>query len=1319
MNRVTSIVSGNGSLSSSLSSMNLTDVSSINIHDVYLKVLQVAIIDYRTEPRFRTPIITPKAASSSSPASLSASSSSTNAKRTSYSAPTSSSKPLTKLLSHFDSKEESENNYKLPKDTLKNLKAILDSIAIKASHKYLSDGTRRCMLSFYTMIPQIPSSDTRNPSYLINMYTKAINKEIPFIRDPNVEVNAVIFKELSHFISILIEAIRNEKNTEAAIAYLKETKSSMDTKTKSMVNYGYSTGSSASNNANVITKFTEPSFLISEMPLVQLVGEMFFVDKESLQHDVRKLKDSATEIALQEDLKGIISSAHNDSGVYFPSDFLTEQQYKQWKDRESMGIASLLAKLKRPSAMDRQSLPTSRSGPYYIIPSLTREYYIKLLEVCLKYNKLNNDESLLFSNTTNELIQLVSSYWRVNDTAKAALLFTAANNTVINLTVNTGEIVDIDTTKCGTVINTAFRCLKHDDEMDILEWPEPDKKEWVNNVQIVYLQIMGSIRKLLACVFEPTRPKFNKYIMFLLDYVQADPSYEEFIVKSGLTKKWERRLTIAVGKAIDGKYVDILSKIPRDSSLTLLHVYNAAIEIIETLQQTQARFKQSFLGIINIVHLTTQQFTSGFGRDSRAMLYHIVNRIKEKEGNLDSVNYDDAISIYKKLCDVRFSYEQVMSVSRNPFPFNLEQFFYPFVENFVHDCESKIKQMIINAFEQDNFEVLEDDPDKVSGSVKNCLRIFNQNLSVLKDLGWENEYQLSKLYTIMIKGICESITTYGYKCLEIITMDLNDASAEIADFGDDGTVVPQDDENNAMKWLSGVRAAVTGNQKVEPPKPYKFKERTCVLLNNIGAMLQNIDKIEDSVNPENISAIIQAREGPPKSSSSLNLFSIKIVKAENLKAVGSDGFSDTYVMLTDSSSRSTVGKTRKILDDLNPQFNEEFEFTVPMSNPGFLTATVWDDSKSTVRSHEILGRATIHLDPRKYNDNGIPHDRWYELDTQGRLMCSISMESEKVDALFCLGRAHRSLVRIRDRSISLMVNKFSKFIFYSLSRSTLKTTCGNNGSMRPGKDTLRGAISPLGNYLNSNLFVLAEILTNKMLIKVMLECWSVVLTTADLLLLPPLSSARNSLVSESNNNIWQNAIASLGGNSNRPLTQIELEITFEWLKILCVEFFYANGEGPPLEKLQDHKYQTLLLVPVHYVTDVSSLVEELQQLIPSVNRYIKEKNYYDISDLTGITKGPKSKDSIKLTRSGTVARSKTIMAQGSAKARAQAKQEVKAAETDPLAVKSETEDIILRILIAKGQKSYVAGRLQEREAVARITQTEILAKAAANGIRIV
>ena len=57
-----------------------------------------------------------------------------------------------------------------------------------------------------------------------------------------------------------------------------------------------------------------------------------------------------------------------------------------------------------------------------------------------------------------------------------------------------------------------------------------------------------------------------------------------------------------------------------------------------------------------------------------------------------------------------------------------------------------------------------------------------------------------------------------------------------------------------------------------------------------------------------------------------------------------------------------------------------------------------------IGKHNTIGREYICLDPRLYSDF-LTHDVWKTLDTQGRILLRISMESEKDDIQFYFGGA--------------------------------------------------------------------------------------------------------------------------------------------------------------------------------------------------------------------------------------------------------------------------------------------------------------------------
>ena len=93
--------------------------------------------------------------------------------------------------------------------------------------------------------------------------------------------------------------------------------------------------------------------------------------------------------------------------------------------------------------------------------------------------------------------------------------------------------------------------------------------------------------------------------------------------------------------------------------------------------------------------------------------------------------------------------------------------------------------------------------------------------------------------------------------------------------------------------------------------------------------------------------------------------------------------------------------------------------------------------------------------------------------------------------------------------------------------------------------------------------------------------------------------------------------------------------------------------------------------------------------------------------------GNSIKNGKSMNRTGSLLRNNTINANATAKARKQAAKEIKEAKSDPIASKTSKEDIILRILIARGKRNYVCQRLNQRAKLAYSMATERMARAAA------
>lgn len=193
-------------------------------------------------------------------------------------------------------------------------------------------------------------------------------------------------------------------------------------------------------------------------------------------------------------------------------------------------------------------------------------------------------------------------------------------------------------------------------------------------------------------------------------------------------------------------------------------------------------------------------------------------------------------------------------------------------------------------------------------------------------------------------------------------------------------------------------------------------------LNNVEYAMQELDKLEKSMNVDACAAVVEKADGPRKQVKRPNkyVFTIKIVEAEDLKACDANGTSDPYVVLGDEYQKR-LAKTRVVMRNLNPRWDESVDITV--TGPLNVVATIWD--YDTFGDHDFVGRTSLKLDPIHFSDY-LPREFWLELDTQGRILLRVSMEGERDDIQFYFGKAFRLLKRAERDMVRGITDKVGK-----------------------------------------------------------------------------------------------------------------------------------------------------------------------------------------------------------------------------------------------------------------------------------------------------
>lgn len=1277
--------------------------SNVDTQRLYESVLKVVILKYVTEARFYTPL--PSENVNKPPASQ-----------------TRTADLRKSRLSRMDA------DWLLPPNLVNELKTKLNMVAMKKTQ--YDDLTRRLLLRFYGELldPQSASEIRRVNSVdmLVMKFVSASNKEVVKLGlIPPEKVSLEVFKQTEKFVKIMILLVQKEKNSEALVAKLNEHMASLKPKLASVDSLLPLLPNVTGQNL----KYPTPSFKVNDMDQgdMLLLQALFGLDVATIQQDVERLKGLVTAKTLHKDVEQVLFYLGKNIGKLSPDKFSTQEAYLQWKDRETAMCEHLTKKYVVHAHMKLLPIPAMPAGEeFYIMPSTLniKPYFVTLLKLCLLEHRKELDigfdtpqDVLLFSNRSRELMLLCARVWRLDYPTRAVCLFTAAHMSELMIdplfATGNGELGPIDLNTSISVFETCKRFLNEGglDWDDKMSWSSQDQTEWVSHLGYTYSEVFHGIKECLTSVVSKTsKPKFGPYLSFLGDYVESDTLFPK-LAENGITTKWERKLTRTLMRTAESSYAELLKQLPRDDTLSIIHILETSDALVDNVRLLQKRYKSPLLGFLNVGRTYAAVVTGMFAADALNILKHIAAHVRAKG---EFLNYGDTLEAYKSLKEIRSIHLQVSPGTK--FGFNLEKFFFPYLESWVKESTEKIKSYVIKAVEEDKFEPVDPEADdkKYSSSVHDIFTLIKHYLNILKDLGSDDTYELARIYTLLIKSISESCLFYANEICEIVAVDLAQENEK---------PLPVPAQSGWLKEVKSMVSNIHGSSDRMVEEPFNFSPRTCIGLNNLSAVKKQLSVIEERLDPEKVSNTVSKYDPQSRHSYTSHVFSIRIVKAENLRSSSDNTNIRPYMTLIDTQARKTIAKTQTS-DSENPEWDEEFEITLPANSTITLSATVWEEKFGT---HGVCGRALIQLQPRKFKHDGIPQEIYLDLDNQGRILVEIAVESERDDALFAMGRAHRSLKRSQQRITKMIVGKFSNFIKQSMSRQTLKSVCGSSGNIKPTEDQMDEAMTPLYNYLNMNLLVLAQYLSKDLLLQVMLEAWNVVVSSADELLLPKLTSAsamKHSLVGFKSReqigghlkNGWQSAVSSAMANVTnsinslgfgKTLTANEIETVIGWLNFLCIDFFHNQGNGPPVHDLKSDKYQSLLLIPVYYDRDVVFLKHEVEMLSPAFVQTLRDKN--------NVYLHPDADTAALRSRAGSIARSLTIRANATARARANAAKEAQKLLSDPLSAQTSAEDIILRLLLVKDEKQFVAKRMEQREQLAHTIATERLAKAAAEG----
>ncbi|KLJ06702.1 hypothetical protein EMPG_17813 [Blastomyces silverae] len=1100
-------------------------------------------------------------------------------------------------------------------------------------------------------------------------------------------------------------------------------------------------------DGNVITELVPLTYKVEDMPLVQVVAKVFGLRNSYVQSDIHKYKDVWTATAALQDLKTYqVQLNLNTRRTLSNEDFDSTEAFEAWKKAEAGELSQMMFSIMQSNPDTKTSLPggtlphlnTRSSDPhaldlgysdtsdissidaaslslpdashdyaddpniYTFIPPDPRSFYrFLLLQVVnheLQERQTNASDSTsdspattLLSNQATDLLNEISLRWRIPTSSRAILLLDVFREKYVE------QEIDLDTLDSAFILVNQPPSEKSKRSSSLIVSLLSNRESWTLADFGVMTHLLASLHEALLrhlyetmmhC-FDTKVPPIGSVMYILENYVEADPN---FVSKPDKVENFRSSVYDGLVDKAKEVYQEHLNKeIPADQDVwEFYHVMQLGKGIQKLCKRIQNRYRKNpeIMGV-NPATILTKCVLPMFAEDARDIIARIIQQAQDKN---EEIGVQDGFDLYKELAQIRQFY--TTTLPGEPFPIPIEELLSNFVWRWIQATDEKIVDWVNQAIKQDDFKVRTESPTDIptqeqrrSLSVVDVFRSFNEVISQIVQLNWDDDVGYAKFMTAISKSIGRGIARYCEVLEQQFSREMDRLTPE-----QEASL----SQSRQEKWVQLAKEAWNNKEKIEP---FQFFPQSFVKLNNIEYALHQLDKLEKDINVDACADVL-AKHTPPALQRPRKItnyvFTVKIVEAEDLKGCDMDGLSDPYVSLADESQR--IFKTRIIYDNLNPRWDDSVDIIT--KGPQNIIATVWD--WDAVGSHDYMGRTALKLDPAHFSDF-VPREYWLDLDTQGRILLRVSMEGERDDIQFYFGKAFRTLKRTEREMTRKTTEKLSAYINHCLSRRALKALLSKGITMStvssyfnrnkaatasaPTQAEIEGALDTLFTYFDDNFSIMNQTLTEEAMRTVMARLWKEVLVTVEALLVPPLSDKLS---------------------NQRPLTQQEVDVVSRWL-LLLLNFFNAVDEetgeanGVPLDILKSPKYHEIQSLFFFYFEPTDHLIRTSERMASATaarqqtNRNRLSATSSSLSPFSAIGGAA----GIPSTRRG-----KSIMLSRNLGTMRKAKEEKwREAQAEP------NDDMILRILRMRLEAdSYIRDRSRQKERLATAAAADLIVK---------
>ncbi|KAL1915951.1 uncharacterized protein VTP21DRAFT_6339 [Calcarisporiella thermophila] len=939
---------------------------------------------------------------------------------------------------------------------------------------------------------------------------------------------------------------------------------------------------------------------MADMPLVRHVGRLFEVDLAHFSKRVIELQSICTEQNALEDIKRLLDCFHRKSPYLSRTDFLSDEAFAIWMEREKQQLNGLLNVLAQQSCtsirsptqvlpatlLSREHLPADdpdsclkrdhvdhKTSEFTFIPPDPKLCLRILLTVCFNHEcsptKLASAQRRILLPHSETLLKECVVRWRLPPTYRHLLLLDLITSRI----PDSGRYQKSMVSHAKDQLDTLMRVQK-----------EYEFSLWTVNERELMLHILEALSRVVIELFakemEGYYNAWNEWVRELEELLEKVRNHS--IYRDGHSN----------GAGKDMEIKDILAERLEGAAITRYHHISTDIE--------QEHGEVSEIGkMVTLAYKLLVEYKVLNRRFPRAILQgqlNVLGIVLRKQMayfvlQLECVQMagaDKAFDLYRSVVQLMKLYSAFCPEEAVAFKFRLESHFLTTIHRYLQECESCILEWVQNALQQDTFHPLRDEGAQCSSSIVDIFISIHQAVDFIQQLEWPDPAKNAEFQTQLARIACRAMEQYCVLMEYLFSQDIQMGNPESILDHQEGAVPAVE----AKSWVFRAKSWV------HPPhahtQPLHLTQQMCVKLNDIEIARRRLDELYQLMGVDSIARANSLQMRIKREQSQLCV--LKIVKGEGLgKGLLSVVLEHEGRVIARTLARSGP----------NPVWNQVFE--MPLEEEAEILLTV-------VEKERWVGEARVKLmsDPPTWitllNSKSKRESVGFVGtggEGQGRVQLRIHFESREYDIQSWFAKAFRVLTRTEGVMVAAIVEQFSPAIHDSLSRSaisgvlaparrlswpnlanqalhglssmtTLVTTraplhppsSGNQSSI--SAFDCEQALDPLLEYLERNLKMLCDTLPSRVMNVVLLRVWKEILNAVVEMLLPPLEGA-----------------------TMRPLSEMEGFVVFKWVELLKI-YFNGGEEGNaiPLDQLESQKYRDILQLWQLYDAPIEELQSE-------------------------------------------------------------------------------------------------------------------------------